>query len=236
MKKILYLSLIALVIFPFLGLAQAKTKIEEEIPGSPTIAPSPVPFYPWPYYKVKVISPNGGEVWYRNEVYTISWSIPILPSEGGGAIERKEYFWPKASIDLYKRDLIARECEEGRSCPEPVEKSVFVKHIVDINPFGLSYSWKIKNDIPNGKNFVIRITIWEMRYPVGLKEETNGNSIEKPLVYPYLPYRIWDESDGTFTITGEQPPTPDNIQEAIKLLREIMEQLRKAIELLQSSL
>ena len=239
MKKIICLSLIALVIFPSLASAQTKTKIEEEISIIADVAPDPTIVYPWPFYKIRVISPDGGEIWYRSEVHTISWSFSILSSEGGTEIKCEECFRPKASIDLYERVLIVGECEESEIYPEPIEKSVFVKHIADVNPFDLSYSWKIQDDIPNGKKerrYVIRITIFAfegVRYPIGLKEETNGNSAEKPIIYPY---RIWDESDGTFTITGEQPPTPDNVQEAIRLLLEIMEQLRKAIAFLQSSL
>lgn len=238
MKKLIYLSLIALMVFPSLGLAQTKPQVVGVIPGIAPwpIPPGPVP--PWPVYGVKVISPNGGEVWNRNEVHTISWSFPIIPlGEEIGAketwIEWGNFYWPKASIDLYRRVEVRPTCISGDICPEPVERSVFVKHIATVNPFDMAYSWKISNDISDSRNYVIRITVkggGDLVRTTSPKE-TNGNSIEKPLIYS-----IWDESDGKFTIIGEQPPPPDNIQEVIKLLKAMMEQLRRAIALLESML
>jgi len=132
MKKLVYISLIALVILPSLGLAQTGVRIEEV---KPDIAPWSEPTWPWPVYRVKVISPNGEEIWNRNEVHTIRWSFPIwsLDEEMGtkeNLDQWEKFYWPRASLDLYRRVEVRPTCTVGDICPgEPVEKSVFVKHI-----------------------------------------------------------------------------------------------------------
>ena len=50
-------------------------------------------------YKVTVVSPNGGEVWDRNTIQTIKWDV----TEPDATIQSIKPFWPKASIDLFKR-------------------------------------------------------------------------------------------------------------------------------------
>lgn len=187
-------------------------------------------------YKIRVISPNGGEVWDRNEIQTIKWGV-IAPSEEEGTIpETKPYpFWPKASIDLFRKVAITMPCAEGETC-EPIEKSVFIKHIAIVNLFDRAYSWKIAGDIKNGKDYVIRISVGRGIAPVILEKDI----IEPTEIWPIPPtsvsppHRIyWDESDGTFEITGEIQPEPFPLEEVIKMLEKIMNELQRAIALLK---
>ena len=183
----------------------------------------------FPIFEVKVMSPNGGEVWDRNQIQTIKWEI-VAPSDG--EIEEGKYFRPRASIDLFKKVVITMPCPEGETC-ESVEKSVFVRHIATVNLFDRVYSWKITNDIKNGKDYVIRISLGKKIIPIILEKEV----IEPEEIWPIPPkptWTYWDESDGTFEITGEIPPLPvPNLEKVIAILEKIALEIEKAIALLK---
>jgi hypothetical protein len=181
----------------------------------------------FPKVKIQVIFPNGGEVLDRNQIQTIRWRVEIEP-----AIEpylKEKPFWKKASIDLLRK--VPGFCIM-ESCPP---QSVFVKHIATVDLFDTAYSWKITSDVPNGSDYVIRISTGLRVLPL-IEGKTE---IKIPSVVPH--YWEWnaDESDGTFTITGEIQSKPD-LSEIIKILTEISKNLEKiltdlkrAIELLE---
>jgi hypothetical protein len=106
-------------------------------------------------------------------------------------------------------------------CPP---QSVFVKHIATVDLFDTAYSWKITSDISNGSDYVIRISTGLRILPL-MEGKTE---VKFPSIVP--PYWEWnaDESDGTFTITGEVKEKP-NLSEVIRKLEEISNNLEKVI-------
>jgi len=187
-------------------------------------------------YKIEVVSPNGGEIWDRNEIQIIKWKVTVSPETPTEELEVKP-FWRKASIDLYKK-VGLMEMEEEKEIWPPVPASVFVKHIATVDLFSTAYSWKISPDIKNGDDYVIRIGFPLPRpltpelpeRPMSYGEE----EIAIPRPWP-IPSPVWDESDEPFTITGEIPPTPPPLpalKPAIELLEKAIENLNKALEIL----
>lgn len=173
-------------------------------------------------YQVKVLSPNGGEFWNRNEIQTITWEV-ITPSEvTTSSVEGvKLYpFWSKVSIDLFKKIG---------------EKTTFVKHIATANLFDKSHSWKIAPNIPNSKDYVIRISLGPGVGPIWYREKA-GQALPSPEeIWPVPPpphHIAWDESDAPFEITGEVKPLP-NLEEVIAILEKMLAELQKAINLLK---
>jgi len=59
------------------------------------------------YYSIRIISPNGGEVWNRNQVQTIKWDVVYSP-----AVEKQNQqdvmphypYWHQVSIDLFRQE------------------------------------------------------------------------------------------------------------------------------------
>jgi len=173
-------------------------------------------------YKIKVIAPNEGGIWDREQIQTITWEV-ITPSEvTTPSVEGvKPYpFWSKVSIDLFKKTG---------------DKSTFVKHIATVNLFDKSYSWKIVSDIPNGKDYVIRISLGPGVGPIWYREKI-GQTLPSPEeIWPVPPpphHIIWDESDVPFEITGEVKPLP-NLEEVIAILEKMLAELQNAINLLK---
>jgi hypothetical protein len=157
----------------------------------------------------------------------IKWKVEVEPGIEPYLKERP--FWKKASIDLLRKVPVYCITEP---CPP---QSVFVKHIATVDLFDTAYSWKITPDIPNSSDYVIRISTGLRILPL-IEGKTE---IKIPSIVP--PYWEWnaDESDGTFTITGEIQEKPD-LSEIIKILTEISKNLEKisadlkrAIELLE---
>jgi len=194
-------------------------------------------------YQIKVTSPNGGEIWDKSEIQTITWQVitPLettTPSQEGVKIRP---FWSKVSIDLFRKEIIRPPCAPCPSgtvcppCPEGKETSIFVKHIATVNLFDQSYSWKIAPNIPNGKDYVIRISSGPGVGPIWYREKA-GQEIPSPEeIWPVPPrpyYLIWDESDGPFEITGETKPVP-NLNEVIAILEKMLAELQQAINLLK---
>jgi len=192
-------------------------------------------------YQIKVVSPNGGENWDRNQIQTIKWEV-VAPTT---TILRYP-FWQKASIDLFKRVSIT-PVSASTSTTSTVTKSVFVKHIATVDLFDQSYSWRISNKIPNGESYVIRITLGKTIVPLWAKEkEKKGEEVEiNPNdVWPVPQMRglVWDESDNVFQISGtaitcpECPPCPKDgkdYSEVIKILQNLLAEINKALALLR---
>ena len=197
-------------------------------------------------YKVTVVSPNGGEVWDRSTIQTIKWDV----TEPEVSIQNIRPIWPKASNDLFKRvkSIIAcPPCPTGAECfCNPNEEiSVFVKHIATVNLFDKSYSWKVASDIPNSKDYVVRISIGKNIAPLWRWE--NNEVIQPPATdiwpSPVPPTGMnWDESDKVFEIIGTITPGcptcptyPSNqkLEQAIIILQNMIAELQKAIALLK---
>ena len=194
-------------------------------------------------YKIKVLSPNGGENWDRNQIQTIKWEV-IAPT----TTVLRYPFWQKASIDLFKRVSVT-PVSASTSTTGTVTRSVFVKHIAIVDLFDQSYSWRISNKIPNGENYVIRITLGKTIVPIWAKEkEKKGEEVEiNPNdVWPAPQMRglVWDESDNVFQISGtttvcpECPPCPrdgKDYSEVIKILQNLLLEINRAMALLRGT-
>jgi peptidoglycan hydrolase-like protein with peptidoglycan-binding domain len=173
-------------------------------------------------YQVKVTSPNGGEVWDKSQIQTITWQV-IAPSETTTpSLEgvKIKPFWSKISIDLFKKTG---------------GLTIFVRHIATTNLFDQSYSWKIAPNIPNGKDYVIRISSGPGVGPIWYREKSGQELPSAGEIWPVPPqpyYLIWDESDGPFEITGETKPVP-NLNEVIAILERMLAELQQAINLLK---
>ena len=227
-----------------------------------------------PNISLTITSPNGGENWDRKDVQEILWEVKAIPTEDIGVLKEKfknaRWFpaWFKGRIDLYQK---ANETDKA---------SKFVRHIGTVNLFNCKYNWKINNNIPNGANYVVRISSFYGHRPM-----------LKTSIYPLY---FFDESDAAFSISGEQEMTcsvkcksldydygicrkcavypglkpcktgeedigetsdcsvssgivgiqkscccgnkSNDVQEAIKLIKEAIERLNDAIKLLASSL
>ena len=183
-------------------------------------------------YQVTVISPNGGETWDRSQIQTIKWNaVAISPAM---ETETKTMpFWSKASIDLFRKSTV--ECQTGPGgqtiCPLLYPLPTFVKHIAIVGIFDGSYSWKITNDIPNGSDYVIRISVGTNIVPL-YRYEKEGVSFPPLEIWP-SPSGNWDESDNSFTITGSVVPPSTDLSKVIEILQQISDQLAKAIQLLR---
>jgi hypothetical protein len=196
-------------------------------------------------YKVKIVSPNGGEVLDRNTIQTIKWDV-IEPDV---TIQGIKPFWPKASIDLFRKTrLPCAPCPTGALCDAcPPEQSIFVKHIATTNLFDESYSWKVTPDIPNGKEYVVRVSIGKNIIPLWRWEENQGNLPTSSEIWPNtIPPTLinWDESDNVFEIMGEitpecptcpvcQCPDAQKLEKIITILQNMIAELQKAIALLK---
>jgi hypothetical protein len=202
-----------------------------------------------------VVYPNGGETLDRTQIQTIKWALPVASQ----TTPETKPLWSEASIDLFRRikgTIACPPCPVGAYCfcnPNE-ETSVFVRHIATVNLFDLNYSWRIAPDIPNGSDYVIRISAGSNIVPIWIqeKEAAPGASISvRPTEIwpvPPSPTNFWDESNGTFTISGEvQPcvcptcpipvcpvcPTNQNLEQAIVILQNMIAELQRAIALLK---
>ncbi|MDP3093520.1 MAG: peptidoglycan-binding protein [bacterium] len=172
-------------------------------------------------YKVTVVSPNGGEIWDRGQIQTVKWSVtyPIELKTNNAKIMPPH--WSKASIDLFRRS----------SNTDDPGYIFFVKHIATVNLFANSYSWKISSDIPNGSDYVVRISVGQGTMTI-YRSESDNTSIKPDLIWP-SPSINWDESDNPFSITGSQTPPNEDLKELLNILEEMSRLLAKAIQVLQ---
>jgi peptidoglycan hydrolase-like protein with peptidoglycan-binding domain len=174
-------------------------------------------------YKITVVSPNGGETWDRGQIQNIQWKavLPITLSPN----EKIMPFWPKASIDLFKKQDVV--CIQA-PC---TAVSVFVKHLAMANLFDGSYSWKISGDISNGSDYVVRVSTGQRILPL-YRYEKEGGSLPMTEIWPG-PAVGWDESDNVFAISGKIVPPGNDLSQVIKMLQEMADQLAKVIQLLK---
>jgi len=168
----------------------------------------------FPEIKIEVISPNGGESLDRTQIQTIKWNVTTTLPE----VKTEKYLWKKGSIDLFRRVTVGT-----------TTKSVFVKHIANVDLFAGIYSWKITPDIPNGSDYIIRISAGKRIVPLIRAEKMKEILPPSSEIWPTSPVPPWtlsfDESDGTFAITG-QAAQPD-LSEVLKILEEINRDLER---------
>jgi hypothetical protein len=168
-----------------------------------------------PIEKIVITSPKENENWDRNQIHQIQWQIVFLESQPE-TIRPRDYFWKKATISLFKEE------ESRADISSPVKAKRFIKHLATVNLADSSYSWKISNDIPNGENYLIRISVFP---------ELLMNPQE-----PLLGRKLWAESS-RFKISGEilPPPPPNNteLRELLDLMRNIATKLNEAIRILE---
>ncbi len=153
---------------------------------------------PPPQLSLQVVYPNGGETLERNKVHIIRWEFKGGPERVSPLEIQSIVPYPSrtVSIDLYR----------SVACITYPCNPVLVKRLGTASLLQKSWPWRIDQDIPNGDNYLIKIT-------------AKVNDVE-----------ISDFSDGTFSIvSGETPPSTGNLEEAIRLLE-------KAIEILKSLL
>lgn len=186
-------------------------------------------------YMITVLSPNGGETWDRGQIQTVKWTYTYPVEMKANDAKIMPPYWSKVSIDLFRR--ISTEVQTCTVSPEGVTTcpadSIFVRHLATTNLFAGSYSWKITDDIINGSNYVVRISVGQGIMPLyrAEKDETN---IKPDQVWP-SPLINWDESDSPFTITGNVvPPNPiPELKQVLESLQQVAAQLAKTIQLLQ---
>lgn len=195
----------------------------------------------FPYFDIRITSPNGNENWETDETRTIRWQVlKRLITDSG----EEKIFWPRVSVDLYKREATwpYPQTNEEPSEEIMIYRSIFVKHLGFADLFNGYFNWKISSDIPSGHNYVIRISMGRKILPCILPLDLEGQagclekalpetSTETKLMPPYYPL-TWDESDMPFTISRETPPCPD-IKEAIAALEKIIAEftrMRKELE------
>ncbi|MCD6550021.1 peptidoglycan-binding protein [bacterium] len=175
-----------------------------------------------PITSVEVISPNGGENWDRNQIQTIKWSVNIPTPLQNQIYKRIRWIWPKVSIDLFRRPA------ESTS----ISNSVFVKHIAFVPYWKNSYSWRIPNSVPNGSDYVIRVTM--VKRPMLPCFSSHKNELEECVRQKLALISQWDESDSPFTISGEiSPSLIPGLSEIIEALERISAELNNVIEKLR---
>ncbi len=157
--------------------------------------------------KIKVVVPNGGEVWEKGKTYRIQWTylFPLaLPEEKKEA--KRSFLSPfRVRIDLIKED------------------GSFVKKIAMVPAYRTYYKWRIPYRLPEGE-YKIRVTLF--RFPIYYKSMWKCKGLR------CMPVKISsDESDRPFKIIGGTPG--DNLVEVLSILQQISTQLQQVISMLQ---
>lgn len=174
----------------------------------------------------KVLAPNGGETWSKDNTQTILWEVTVGPiSVQGRELAPSAQSAPssiarpsvvpiirKASIDLIKD-----------SDPS------YSYRIANVDLYQASYTWRIPENIPNASDYRIRISFGD-RYlclpaPAvqrGLPEfpSTTQAPSSTGLCPPEWPQYSSDTSDNVFSITGKGG---SDTREALRLLISQME-------------
>lgn len=198
----------------------------------------------FPCMTLRVVSPNGGEVWNALETHDITWQIEapyyiLSPSAGtegklrevptaAGAqppADAVKPFYPHLSIDLVRTDLA-----DGR-----------VFHIGGASIYGdRSFKWTIPQNIPESKSYKVRISVWKnLPNPIVCTDKTKPCPLA-PQAYPiqWQGY-LWDESDSEFAILGGKPdttPMPTAAPIDYGKLKALRQQIVETIDKLQKTL
>jgi len=215
MKKLIGSILLAAVLFPSFSLALEAPQISEFVTPSKVISPHLPKCWPG---GIKVVVPNGGEIWQKGRVYKIRWTLLRTSEEDSSkeCLHMRRYLPRRVKIDLIKSD------------------GTFVRHIATTRLNRWEYPWRIPYSIPSSNDYKIRIRVWPSGYWEVLKKKCKDNRY--PLIWPWVPH--WsDESDKPFSIVDETPPPPPyDLQQVISLLENIAQQLNQIISLLTSLL
>ncbi|MBI1866624.1 MAG: peptidoglycan-binding protein [Candidatus Staskawiczbacteria bacterium] len=179
--------------------------------------------------QLNVITPNGGEVWNKENNNTILWSVTVGPIIADGrelapsASSKPESvskpliapFFKKASIDLVKD-----------SDPN------FIYHIATVDLYQTQYAWKAPNRVPNSSDYRVKISVGgnvPCLYRMPDDNDFITNKENCPMWYPNYSYS--DTSDNVFSITGNTVP-----DDTVVKLKEILKQMQQIINNLQSQL
>jgi peptidoglycan hydrolase-like protein with peptidoglycan-binding domain len=222
----------------------------------------------FPCFELKVTYPNGGESFKTSETMKISWevsmpvyetlkTVPDRPVLQLRAIETQDNLKkvetvyplpPVLSIDLIEEISSGLRCQlltyPVQKCP-PEKKIVFHIRNVSLQGKGSSSSieWLIPASISESNNYKIRISSGT--------GAVNPKCPDCPVIqgFPSPRWQVFDESDGTFSISGgplltaSATPLPaitpqpdlyrlrDEVTEMIKKLQVILEQLNKLLGL-----
>lgn len=183
--------------------------------------------------EIKVVAPNGGEVWDKSELHTILWKSSIGPivirgrevvpsaSNVTGSIRPEIYpFFPRASIDLIKD-----------SNPH------FRYHIATVNLLDSQYSWKIPARILEGKDYRVRISVGK-HVPCLYRLQDAANANELSIIAPPCLLQALnsgsDASDGVFAITGRDVPSDDVVKKLKQQIREMRAMISRLLQQLSA--
>jgi len=209
----------------------------------------------FPCLKIRVVYPNGGEIWKIGDTVEIKWEIEppfyLLQKErveikerGGspsqiqlkpispGSVENLPKLENAPPPFIFKRvsvDLIKYNEIMPLVYPAPV-----YYHIGDVSFSDRSFIWTIPSTIEESKNYKIRVTL-NQHFPEPCK---NQPCPLLPQTYPpKLIGYLWDESDNFFAIFKEVSPTstPSPPSDKEKLL-ELKKQLLLALENIKEAL
>jgi hypothetical protein len=201
--------------------------------------------YP-PKVALKIISPNGGEVWDKSEPHLIQWQAIINPIvvEGRELVPQTTIepgqkkmpeimpFFPRATLTLIKDSSLPNN---------------FRYHIATVNLYQAQYRWRIPAGIPNGDDYKVEIRMGR-HVPCAYRLEKDTSTGDSASIIPrrclttvYPIYSASDTSDKPFTITGTTPP-PNDIIRKLKILvgemavtaEKLIGQIREMKELLGS--
>lgn len=180
--------------------------------------------------QLKVITPNGGEVFSKENSNKILWSVTVGPITANGkeiapstsstpdSVLRPSIvpFFHKASIDLVKDS-------------EPS----FVYHVATVDLYQTQYVWKIPDKISNSSDYKIKISVGGNVPCLNRTISTDGSINDMPCPMWYSNISNSDTSDNIFSITGKT--TSDNTIMIIKL-KEMLRQMQQIINNLQNQL
>jgi len=202
--------------------------------------------YLFPCISLRVVAPNGGEAWRVGETQVVEWQTDQLytiqnfldtlpqtvPGSSGSAPRGTALtpqdslaypLYPSLSIDLIRTDIGSN----------PV-----VYHIGNAYLNGdRSIKWTVPSGIPDSKNYKVRVSVGGRAYAQIYCVRAPCPQAT-PIYYPPgWSGRLWDESDGVFSITGGTPNPPPGVDllklsELRRRLTEVSTQLQKIVALL----
>lgn len=199
-----------------------------------------------PKTELKILVPNGGEIWDKSQTHSILWETKTSPvilrgeevisENSSGELDTTNTkivpFYHRASLDLISDvkcpGLAETECNffaPGRTY-----------HIATVDLYDSQYNWSIPAGIPAGSNYRVRISVGSN---VPCLERSDGSIKSCPMLYPQ--YAVSDASDAPFTIAGSAPPPTDIIQklknqakQMEQTLQNLMRELQALISLINS--
>lgn len=192
----------------------------------------------WPHrlFDIRVVSPNGGEVWTKGKSYEIAWSVDydnvtkwlenfqeknkkqysdlsVLPRH----LQVQAYLVKKDGVTIYPLEVMSMK----PNYYAPKGNSVFIGKA---NLFDKHMNWRIPN-ITEARDYKVRLVVtWPLVAPA-------TSTLDKALYFPRI---ISDESDRPFSIVNPDRPTPEPIDIQALLIQ--IRELRGEINAMKESL